>query len=98
VARVLDAEWATSEFSFSVDAPEGGLLVASVSWSPDWMARVDGARAEVVRVNRRILGVSVPPGGRHVTIHYRSRALSVGVASFAVGCLALLAYGRARRG
>jgi hypothetical protein len=69
-ARLLDARWATSEFSFSVDAPGGGLLVASVSWSPDWVARIDGRPAEVVRVNRRLLGVVVPPGAREVTIDY----------------------------
>ena len=96
-ARLLEERWDASRFAFTVDAPEGGLLVVSASWSPDWRAWVDGHPADLVRVNSRIVGVRVPPRGRDVVVDHHSRELTVGLVSFGASGLLLLAYAYARR-
>ncbi len=43
-----------------------GLLVVSENWFPGWMAEVDGAPAEVHRVNLTLQAVALPSAGEHV--------------------------------
>ena len=69
-----------------VRAPGRRLLVISEHFDPGWRARVDGAAAEVRRVDLCALGVEVPPGAREVTLRFVPRGLPEG----SIACAATL--------
>ena len=54
-------------------------LVVSQSYHPDWRAYVDGAPANIARVNLGLTGVLVPAGAHAVSMRYESRDLAIGV-------------------
>lgn len=83
-----------------LELPWPGVLVVADTWHAGWSARVDGAPAEVARVDEALRGVLVPPGLHRVTLRYASPARQVGLALTGAGFLGLagaVAYGRARR-
>ena len=55
------------------------LLVLRDSFDPSWQAEVDGAPAEIVRVNGRYRGVALPPGRHVIRFAYRPRDLATGL-------------------
>lgn len=81
-----------------------GLLIVSENWFPGWVAELDGAPAELHRVNLTLQAVELPEAGEHVVeLRYTAptvgRALRVSAASaLAVGLmLAAPLLARARR-
>ena len=81
-----------------------GLLVVSENWFPGWEAEVDGAPAQVHRVNLTLQALALPSPGEHeVVLRYTAptvaRALWISVASALVVALMLAAsvLARARR-
>lgn len=70
-----------------------GALIVSENWFPGWVAEVDGAPAEVHRVNVTLQAIALPTAGEHVVeLRYTAptvaRALRVSVASaLAVGLM-----------
>lgn len=56
-----------------VDAPEGGLVVFSSTWYPEWRAFANGARVAAERVNGLVTGAR---GDRYPRIVARSTSVS----------------------
>ncbi|HXY42069.1 MAG TPA: hypothetical protein VEQ10_20505, partial [Vicinamibacteria bacterium] len=75
-----------------VRAAGPGLLVLAEGWDPGWRARVDGAPAEVRRVNGDRLGLVLGEGTHRVVLTHRARGLYPGAALAAVA-LFILALG-----
>jgi prepilin-type N-terminal cleavage/methylation domain-containing protein len=76
---------------------EAGLLVLRDSYDPSWRAEVDGAPAEIVRVNARYRGVALPPGRHVIRFAYRPRDLATGLiisVATALGLLGLEVFSR----
>ncbi len=88
--------WETAEADYRrirVTNHSPGLLIVSENWFPGWVAEVDGAPAEVHRVNVTLQAIALPTAGEHVVeLRYTAptvaRALRVSVASaLAVGLM-----------
>jgi hypothetical protein len=95
--------WGENRVAAEVEAPEGGFLVVSMSYSPDWGATVDGRRAELRITNGAIMGLEVPPGGTRVVLRYDPPSFRrglwlalLGVVVSTVTVIALLLRGRKR--
>jgi hypothetical protein len=89
--------------SADVACAESCLLVTTELFYPGWRAHVDGAPAEILRVNGLLRGVVVGPGEHVVHFEYRPASFRGGAAIslaalFAVALGALAAASRYRRG
>jgi hypothetical protein len=84
-ARVDSLRRGANRIRARVNAPEGGLLVFSTSYSSEWSARADRERVRVVPVNGMFAGVWVPPGAREVTLSMRRWPLVVGLLAALAG-------------
>lgn len=58
------------EVSVELEVSETGILVLNDVYDVGWMATVDGAEREVVRVNALVRGVRVEPGERTVVFRF----------------------------
>ncbi len=72
-----------------IEATGPGLLVLSDAYDPNWTAAIDGAPADLLRVDTALRGVCLPEGAHHVRFEYRPALFFAGVAISAVGWLAL---------
>ncbi len=73
---------------FDIEGATGaGLLVITESWAPGWRASVDGVETAVRRADLRLLGVTVPAGGRHVVLAYHTPRLFPGAVLSLLGVL-----------
>jgi hypothetical protein len=88
-AQVLSSSWKPDRIDVRVNAPEGGLLVFSTSYSPEWQADIDGGKARVVPVDDSFAGVWVPAAAQSVTLHVRKWPLYAGLGAAALGFLVL---------
>ena len=88
--EVLSANWGSSINQIDVNAPQGGLLVVSISYYPGWTAAVDGQPAHVEFVNGRLQGVKIPPGAKHVELRYHCETLENGLLGALCGALLFL--------
>ena len=95
-ATATFVRYALNDVSLDVETPGPGLLRLADLWYPDWVATVDGKRAEILRADYLLRAVAVPAGKHRVEFHYRSAAVRQGLllslGSLAV-VLALLAAG-----
>jgi uncharacterized membrane protein YfhO len=67
------------------------LLVVGDNHLPGWEARVDGARAPVLRADYTLRGVALEPGAHEVELAYRPRPVYAG-AAVSAAALALTAW------
>jgi uncharacterized membrane protein YfhO len=87
--RTLRYDFNEIEYMVSTAAP--GLLVTVEQYDPDWRATVDGAKAEIHRVNYLMRGVALSAGVHRVRYVYEPRALRAGIRiSIASGAVTLL--------
>jgi hypothetical protein len=75
--RTLRYDFNEAEYMVASAAP--GLLVTVEQYDPDWTATVDGAKAEIHRVNYLMRGVALPAGVHRVRYVYQPRALQAGI-------------------
>ena len=96
--QVVDVEARSNGFDLAVDSATGGLVVSSVSYVPDWQARIGGRDQPAVEVDGGFLGFYVPAGAHSVRLRYRPRGWTAGLALCAAGLALGLAacWGRAR--
>ncbi|TAN49589.1 MAG: hypothetical protein EPN26_11095 [Rhodospirillales bacterium] len=59
----------------TIDAPEGGVLVFNIPYSPFWKAEVDGTAVPLEAANIVHMAVPVPPGSKQVSLHYHRPVL-----------------------
>lgn len=83
--RTLRFDFNEADYSVATNAP--GVLVTVDEWDPDWSVTVDGAPAEIHRVNYLMRGVVLPEGVHIVRFRYLPRALEAGM-KISIGALA----------
>jgi hypothetical protein len=93
-ARVERIEPGNDRVRADVSAPDGGLLIASMNYSPDWIARIDGVRRPTRIADGTLIGVDVPAGARRVELVYDPPSLRCGLwlALLGVGLLGLATF------
>jgi hypothetical protein len=96
-AQLTNLTWQRDRIDAQVSAPEGGLLVFSTSYSPEWIAEMDGTRQTLVPVNGMFAGVWVPAGAERVTLRIRRWPLLLGLAVGLIG-LVVAMYAARRSG
>ncbi len=69
-----------------------GILVLADTWTPDWVADVDGVATPVLPVDGALRGVSLPAGDHLVTFSYRPVATYAGIALAVIAALALIGW------
>ncbi len=81
VPPIVDGECAASPQSEQkiIVGPGTALLVLSMAYNPNLIARVDGNIAPIYRTNYMLCGVPVPPGKHTVTVRYESQPLRGGL-------------------
>ncbi len=79
--------------SFRVRTDVDALLVVSENWDSGWIAELDGAPAEVLRVNHAMRGVLIPAGGHTVRFDYRPVTVKAGFFVTGLTVLAALFWG-----
>jgi len=92
VPPIVDGECAASPQSQQkiVVGPGTALLVLSMAYHPNLVARVDGDIAPIYRANYVLCGVPVPQGKHTVTVHYESQPLRRGLAISLVSVIVVL--------
>jgi hypothetical protein len=59
--------------SFTVDAPDAGVVVVNEAFYPGWEARVSGSPVAIVRANALVRAIEVPAGRHTVTMEFRPK-------------------------
>jgi len=89
--KVKSAHWLDGgRVVVDVEAPNGGFLVISQTYFPQWKAFVDGAETTLFRVNGVIQGVEVYPGASRVELVWKSTAFVLGCWLAAIGMILLV--------
>jgi hypothetical protein len=78
-------QYANDEVRIHATARQAGLLVLTDLFYPGWVATVDGAPAEILRVNHVLRGVLLPPGEHEVVFRYAPRSVQIGAVISALG-------------
>jgi hypothetical protein len=79
------------------EAQDGGWVVATEAWHPDWRAFVDDVEKPTTKAAAGLLGVRVEPGNRRVDFRFvqpfwYAGLILVGVFSWALACIALVTF------
>lgn len=67
------------QINLSVTTSQPGILVLADAYYPDWQARVNGTKQEILPVNDVLRGVFVPAGRHTITFQFRPLALYWGL-------------------
>lgn len=68
--RLVLTVWKASRYELRSKLTAPGLLVGSIpSRPPLWHAEIDGRRAELITVDGLFLGLPLPAGEHHITLH-----------------------------
>jgi uncharacterized membrane protein YfhO len=67
------------------------LVVVNQTYTPDWVARVDGRQVAVHPANVMLQSVEVPSGRHHVELSYEPASVNLGLALSGLGVLGLAA-------
>ena len=67
----------------------GGYLVLLDSFSPDWVATVDGLPTQIARANVLFRAIRLAPGRHVVDFRYRPWAFQAGLAASLIGLVAV---------
>lgn len=92
--RVSLTGYDLNALSYGVESPEGGLVVFSEVYYPDWTATLDGKPIEIGRVNYLLRAVRVPAGKHELRFECRPASIAAtNGAAFAAMALILLLGG-----
>ena len=67
------------------------LVVIDQTYTPDWVARVDGKKVPLHPANVMLQSLEVPSGRHHVEVSYEPASVSLGLALSGLGVLGLMA-------
>jgi hypothetical protein len=96
--RVSVVAESASRLRLSVEADEDALVLMRDAYADGWSARVNGARATVLRADGRHRAVAVPAGRSEVELRYRPPGVEQGLLAALLSTAALAAICvRARR-
>jgi hypothetical protein len=92
---------AGDEVRIRATARQAGLLVLTDLHYPGWVATVDGAPTEILRVNHVMRGVPLSPGEHEIIFHYAPRSVQLGATVSVVGLMlavGIIGLARLKRG
>ena len=89
-AEVRAQSFGHERIELEVELDGEGLLVVTEQHFPGWVARVDGAPRELLRVDSAFRGVPLRPGDRRVELVYRPASLRWGAGLSLAALVALL--------
>ena len=98
-ARVTSVSLDDDRRTIGVDAPDGGVLVVGDRAHSGWDVSIDGRAVPWQVADAVLIGVSVPPGSRTVTMQFRQPFVrpALGVSLLAVCGIAFASVWRVRR-
>ena len=81
--------YAPNELHYKVQSAEGGVVVFSEIYYPGWTVTIDGAEAELGRVNYILRAVRVPAGEHEIRMEFRPASVetTTSIAFLAIGCI-----------
>lgn len=82
---------APTAIDIAVDADGDGYVVVADALQSDWVATVDGEKAELVEADHAGVAVAVPEGEHTVELRYRPRGQRAGAVASGLTALGLLA-------
>jgi hypothetical protein len=88
VVRAIRA--GAARFDMEVESATGGVVVSSVSYSPGWVAEIEGRRSPMLEVDSGFLGFRTPPGTHAVQLTYRPLGWTLGLALCGLGAIAAI--------
>ena len=94
LGEVITTDYRPERVVASVDCSRPALVCFFDTWFPGWEVTVDGARAEIERVNYTFKGVFVEAGHHEVVFSYRPKSWRYGLIGSLVGLLLALALAR----
>jgi len=80
-----------NDVTVDVETPGPALLRLADLWYPDWTARVDGRRTEILKADYLLRAVAVPAGRHEVVFRYESPAVRRGLLVSLLSLLVVLA-------
>jgi len=92
VGKILRTDWRDNRIRIELDAPDGGFLVVSQTYFPQWNVVVDGRKAKNLEVNGLVQGVWVPPGAKLIEFRYQSAPFEIGLTLALCGGLGFLLW------
>jgi hypothetical protein len=95
--RAIITESKPERVVVDVELPRDGLLVLTDTYSPSWVATVDGQPAPLLRADYAFRGVPVPQGRHTVVFRFHSIAVPVGAAITLVAGIAAFVLMRGGR-
>lgn len=80
-----------NDVELKATAPQGGFLVISEAWYPDWKATVDGKPSELLQTNYMLRGLYLAPGTHTIHMSFSASSYQKGKTLSTVGGLIALA-------
>ena len=68
---VLVSTYTPDRIDLDVSASGEAFLVIASTWSPYWVAEIDGRQVPLLRTNHAQYGLSLTPGAHRITLRYR---------------------------
>ena len=75
-AKATLTDYAPNNLKYDVSSKNGGVVVFSEIYYPEWTATVDGQPAEVGRVNYVLRAINVKPGNHKVVLDFHPKSIT----------------------
>ncbi len=85
--------YSPNSVDIQAQSEQGGVLVLTDSYDPNWTVSVDNTPAPLLRVDTALRGVCVPAGDHQVHFEYQPKAFFAGVIISGIGWAAFILFG-----
>lgn len=75
-AKATLTAYAPNKLTYDINSKDGGVVVFSEVYYPEWTATVDGQPAEVGRVNYILRAVNVKPGNHKLVLDFHPKSVT----------------------
>ena len=82
-------KYSPGEVIIEAQTDKNALLFVSDSHDPDWQARIDGGKTELLRAHYALQAVAVPAGKHTVSLQYKPQSVTKGIATTVAGLAGL---------